>query len=87
MANHPSELKRARQNLKRRVRNRAEKTKTKSVIKSVRLAAKEKSKEEALKELDRAKSVIDKTGRKGILHRNTAARKVSRLTRLVNSMK
>lgn len=31
-------------------------------------------------------SVIDKSARKGLVHRNTASRKVSRLSRLVNSM-
>jgi small subunit ribosomal protein S20 len=36
--------------------------------------------------LVKAISAIDKAARKGIIHRNTAARRVSRLTRLVNSI-
>ena len=57
----------------------------KNVVKQVRSAAMAHSKEEALKELDTAKSVISKTARKGIIHKNSAARKISRLTKLVNS--
>ena len=73
MANHKSALKRARQNTNRRMRNKAAKTKVKHVVKEVRSAIRESSKDDALKELNLAKSVIDKTARKGIIHRNTAA--------------
>jgi small subunit ribosomal protein S20 len=86
LANHPSALKRARQNLKRREQNRAAKTRMKNIIKTVRSAVDEKSKETALKELNSAKSLINKTARKGIIHRNTAARKISRLSKLVNQV-
>jgi len=55
----------------------------KNVVKQVRSAAKELTPEEALKELNTAKSVINKTARKGIIHKNTAARKISRLSKLV----
>ena len=58
----------------------------KNIIKAVRSAVDEKSKETALKELNSAKSLINKTARKGIIHRNTAARKISRLTKLVNQV-
>lgn len=58
----------------------------KNIIKTVRSAVDEKSKETALKELNSAKSLINKTARKGIIHRNTAARKISRLTKLVNQV-
>ena len=85
MANHPSALKRAKQNEKRRNRNRAEKTRVKSVVKAVRLAAAGKSKEDGLKELDNAKSIIDKTAGKGNIHRKTASRKISRLSKLINA--
>lgn len=86
MANHPSALKRARQNLKRRERNRSAKTQIKNIVKTVRSAVDENSKEVALKELNSAKSLINKTARKGIIHRNTAARKISRLSKLVNQV-
>jgi small subunit ribosomal protein S20 len=86
LANHPSALKRARQNLKRRERNRSAKTQIKNIVKTVRSAVDENSKEVALKELNSAKSLINKTARKGIIHRNTAARKISRLSKLVNQV-
>ena len=57
-----------------------------NAIKAVRLAVKEKSKDAAAKELNTAKSIIDKTARKGTIHRKTAARKISRLAKAVNSM-
>lgn len=86
MANHASALKRARQNLKRRERNRSAKTRMKNIIKVVRSTANENTKEVALKELNNAKSVINKTARKGIIHKNSAARKISRLTKMVNAL-
>ena len=58
----------------------------KNVIKMVHSAVNEKTKEEALRELNDAKSVINKTARKGIIHKNTAARKISRLSKLVNTI-
>ena len=86
MANHKSALKRARQNEIRRVRNKSLKTQTKNVTKSVRQAVNEKSIETARSELDAAKSVIDKAAKKGVIHKNTASRKISRLSRLVETI-
>lgn len=86
MANHKSAIKRAKQNIERRKRNKAVRTRVKSVVKAVRLAAGEKSKEETLKELDAAKSAIDKASKKGVIHKNTAARKISRLSKLTNAV-
>ncbi|MDM8550580.1 30S ribosomal protein S20 [Desulfobacterales bacterium HSG2] len=85
MANHKSALKRARQNVVRRRRNRASKTRIKHVVKEIRLAVTGNSSESANK-LDVAKSVIDKAAKKGAIHKRTAARKISRLSRLVNTV-
>jgi len=85
LANHKSAIKRARQNEGRRIRNKSTKTRVKKTIKDVRLAAGEKSSEAALKTLDNAKSIIDKAAKKGVIHRKTASRKISRLSRLVNT--
>ncbi|MCP4108706.1 MAG: 30S ribosomal protein S20 [Desulfobacteraceae bacterium] len=85
MANHKSALKRARQNEIRRMRNKAVKTRVKNIVKDVRLAVSENS-ETALKQLDIAKSVIDKAAKKGVIHRNTASRKISRLSKLANTI-
>ena len=86
MANHKSALKRARQNEIRRLRNKSVKTKTKNIVKEVRLSVSESSKEEALKTLDMAKSNIDTAAQKGVIHKKTASRKISRLSKLVNTI-
>ena len=86
MANHKSALKRARQNEVRRLRNKSTRTRVKNVTKEVRASANEASGDDALKNLNAAKSVIDRAAKSGIIHRKTAARKISRLTRLVNTM-
>jgi small subunit ribosomal protein S20 len=87
VANHKSALKRARQNEIRRMRNKTNKTRVKSVVKEVRTAAAEKGEgAEGLQvQLNEAKSAIAKAAKSGVIHKRTAARKVSRLTKLVNS--
>ena len=86
LANHKSAEKRARQNEKRRVRNKAVKTRVKHLTKEVRLASGGASKEEALAKLKAAQAVVDKALKKGVIHKKTAARKISRLSRLVNTI-
>ena len=86
MANHKSAEKRARQNEKRRVRNKAVRTRVKHATKEVRLTAAETSKEEALAKLKAAQSIINKAHKKGVVHKKTAARKISRLAKLVNAI-
>ena len=86
MANHKSAEKRARQNDKRRVRNKAVKTRIKHLTKEVRLVSSETSKEEALAKLKAVQSTVDKALKKGVIHKKTAARKISRLSRLVNAL-
>lgn len=85
MANHKSAIKRARQNEIRRIRNKAVKTRIKSIVKDVRSSAGEASGEETKVKLNAAQSVIDKASKKGVIHKRTAARKISRLTKLANS--
>ena len=85
MANHKSALKRARQNQERRLRNRARKTRIKNLTKDLRLAA-ESSQVDALSALNTVKSVIDKAAKRGVIHKKTAARKISHLSRYVNSL-
>jgi len=86
LANHKSAIKRARQNEKRRMRNKSSKTRIKNIVKRVRQTVGEKSNEAALTELDIAKSIIDNAAKKGVIHRKTASRKISRLSRLVNTV-
>jgi small subunit ribosomal protein S20 len=87
LANHASALKRARQNEIRKLRNRTTKTRVKHMVKTVRLDVAAKSAEAVKSKLNDAKSLIDKAAKKGAIHRKTAARKISRLTRLVNTLK
>ncbi len=86
MANHKSALKRARQNDLRRLRNKTVKTRMKSVVKDTRLAIDENSVEVAAGKLDIAKSVIDKAAKRGVIHKKTASRKVSRLAKQINKI-
>ena len=78
-----SELKRVRQNLKRNLRNKHYKSVLKSAIKNVLNA---ESKESATTALPTSLSVIDKTVRKGIIHRNKAANQKSKLMRHIASL-
>jgi len=86
LANYKSAIKRARQNEKRRLRNKSLKTRIKNIVKDVRLAVSEQSNEAALNKLDIAKSIIDNAAKKGVIHRKTASRKISRLSRLINTI-
>lgn len=84
MANHKSALKRNRQSLVRRARNRVNKTKVKTVIRAVHEAIENQAVEEAQTALKVAIPVIQRAASKGTLHKKTASRKVSRLTKRVN---
>ncbi|GBD95287.1 MAG TPA: 30S ribosomal protein S20 [Nitrospirae bacterium] len=81
-----SAIKRARQTEVRTLKNRSIKNMIKTLSKKVEKEVKNKSRESAEAALTKAVSAIDKAAKKGVLHRNTASRKVSRLSRLVNSM-
>ena len=85
MANHKSAVKRARQNEIRRLRNKTTRTRVKSIVKEVRTSAGEASSEGTKAILNTAQSVIDKASKKGVIHKRSAARKISRLTKLANS--
>ena len=82
MANHKSALKRAMQNEIRRMRNKSTTTRVKKVTKEVRLSLNEDSGEMTLKKLNTAQSLIDKAAKKGVIHKKTASRKISRLSKL-----
>ncbi|WP_022798578.1 30S ribosomal protein S20 [Thermus islandicus] len=81
-----SALKRHRQSLKRRLRNKAKKSAIKTLSKKAVLLAQEGKAEEALKILRRAESLIDKAAKGSTLHKNAAARKKSRLARKVRKL-
>jgi small subunit ribosomal protein S20 len=87
VANHKSALKRARQNDDRRARNKTTRTKVKHAVKQVRVAIAENAADTIAASLNTAASVIDKASKKGVIHRNTAARKIARLAKRVNAVK
>ncbi len=84
MANHKSALKRAGQNERRRLRNKSVQTRVKNVVKDLRLAVSQDA-QDVVEQLNAAKSAIDKAAKKGVLHKKTASRKISRLSRQVNA--
>ena len=86
MANHKAAIKRIKQNRKRNERNTHIKSTLKTFIKRVREAAAEKDAVAARDALGAAIPVIDGAASKGVIHRSTASRNVSRLTRLVNTI-
>lgn len=86
MANHKSAIKRARQNKVRKVRNMSYKTMVKKAVKELRAAVAGNSVDQAKESFPSTVSIIQKTAGKGIIHRRTAARKVSRLARQVNQL-
>ena len=83
MANHKSAEKRARQALKKRLRNRQAKSQIRIAMKNMRTFDDENQVEEAKSFLPELISLIQTKSSRGILHRNTASRYVSRMTQLV----
>lgn len=83
MANSKQAEKRIRQSLIRRDRNRAAMSRLRTSIKQLR-AAVDSDVTKARELLPSTLSLIDVTARKGVIHTNAAARRKSRLTRLVN---
>ena len=87
MPNHKSAIKRVRQNEKRRVRNRQIVSTARTFVKRVRAAVDSGNAEEARAALPAAVKALNVAASKGVIHRNQAARKISRLTRAVNGVK
>ena len=84
MANHKSAKKRAKQSQVRRLRNRSVKTTLKSLEKKVR-TAQESGSEDKLELMKQTQSAFHKAAKKGVIHKKTASRKISRLFKLVNA--
>ncbi|HEY5672595.1 MAG TPA: 30S ribosomal protein S20 [Malonomonas sp.] len=86
MANHKSALKRNKQNETRNARNTHIRSTMRNLVKTLREAAAAGEKEAAQAALVKVIPYIDKTATKGVIHKATASRKISRLTKLVNSI-
>ncbi|MBI9078375.1 MAG: 30S ribosomal protein S20 [Pseudodesulfovibrio sp.] len=86
MANHKSALKRHRQSLKRRARNRISKTRIKNTVKVVREAVEAKDVAKAQEALKDVMSILDKAARKKVIHQRQAQRRVARLQLAINKI-
>ena len=84
MANHDSAVKKHRQDEKKRMVNRVNRSKMKNKIKALKKKVSLGQKDEAVKLLPATISIIDMTVRKGTIHKNTGSRYKSRLLSLVN---
>ena len=86
MANTKSAEKRAREAVARRARNVAQRSKVRSAVRKVVETVRAGNKAEAAAALKAAAPVIDSMARKGIIHRNKAARHKSRLAAQVKAL-
>ncbi len=86
MANHASAAKRARQTIKRTERNRFYKTRIKNMTRALHEAVESGDAEKAAEAFKIVNKNFHAYVSKGILKKNTAARKVSRLSKLVSGM-
>lgn len=86
MANHKSAEKRARQTLKKTERNRFYRTRLKNITRDVVEATKNGDKKVALEAFKIANKSFHSFVSKGFLKKQTAARRVSRLAKLINKL-
>ncbi len=84
MIRHKSAEKRARQNKKRYQRNRSVKSSVKTGVKNLTTVLETKNREESATALKKVISTISRAASKGVLHKKTASRKISRLTKRAN---
>lgn len=87
MANHVSSIKRARQDIVKRDRNRAQKSTMRSAIKRVHAAIAAGDQETANTEMRVATSLIARSGRKNNLHKKQASRRISRINARIKAIK
>jgi small subunit ribosomal protein S20 len=86
MANTKSAKKAARQTIRRTEVNKARRTRLRSSVRKVEEAIASGNKAAAVAALKEAEPIIARTGQTGVVHRKTAARKVSRLAKRVGAM-
>lgn len=83
MPQHQSAVKRVRQNKKRREHNRKQRKKMRELVKNV---LESQDKEEVEKLFKEAQSYLDRVARRGLIHKNKAAHKKSRMRKHLNSL-
>ena len=86
MATHKSAIKRSKQSENHRERNTAVKSRVKTAVKSVLKAVEAKDKEASKTALAESIPLLAKAAAKGVFHKKTMSRKISRLTRKTNAI-
>ncbi|MDZ4165365.1 MAG: 30S ribosomal protein S20 [Smithellaceae bacterium] len=86
MAINKSAIKRSRQAEKSNKRNSSVKSSVRTAVKTVLSVVDGKDKEQSLAVLARAIPALDKAAAKGVFHKKTISRKISRLTKKVNAL-
>lgn len=86
MANLKSAIKRNRQNKKRRIHNRVFRGSARTQVRNARNAILAGDKNVAVEEVNKAIANLDRTAAKGIIHKNNAARRKSRLMKQLASL-
>jgi small subunit ribosomal protein S20 len=84
MIRHKSAEKRARQNKKRYQHNRAIKSSVKTGMKNLSAVLEKQNRDESSSALKKVISTISRAASKGVMHKKTASRKISRLAKRVN---
>lgn len=87
MANHKSALKKNRQDEARRERNKAVRTRYRNLLKAVRLAVEAKDAATAEEALRAATPYLQKAAARNVIHKNKAARHISRLNQQLQALK
>jgi small subunit ribosomal protein S20 len=87
VANHKSALKRHRQSVTRQARNQAIRTRLRHLVRAVREAVAGRDANAAAESLARATRALDKAVTKGVVHRNSASRRIARLSHAVHELK
>lgn len=86
MATHKSAIKRSKQSEKHRERNTAVKSSVKTAVKSVLNAVEAEDKGASKTALAKSTPLLAKAAAKGVFHKKTMSRKISRLTRKTNAL-
>jgi small subunit ribosomal protein S20 len=87
VANHKSAAKRARQTITKRTLNRSKRSKVRTFIKRVKTAIETGNKKDAQTNLTTVQSLLAKMAKSGIIKKNNASRRTSRLATQVNALK
>lgn len=86
MANIKSQIKRNRQNEKRRVHNRVYRGQTRTFVAKALTSLQGENQEDAAAAVKLAISSLDRAADKGVIHKNNAARRKSRLMKRLNQL-